>query len=361
MLSLLLLAAKLFEALARRELPFLFDTSRIPIIEEHVKWFGHYDITKPPLPVEQVLTKPFIYLFLISIFAIYLFFLADRAAFRKGYFIEFDAKARELNRFSVYLLRICAGTFFLSLAVYHAVSHDSFIITPELRTTQAIIPYLQLVIGLCALSRRTTPLIGIGIIGLYADAVFCYGIYHLLDYLIFLGIAYFFLVTETKSAQWKKSGFIVLYATTGITLLWAAMEKFAYPDWSYPMLEKHPSLLMGLSPSGFMLSSGFVEFALTFILLSGASILGRALALGLESIFVLAIIPFGLTDALGHLMIIAILSVLLIRGPTGARSMLILNEKSVWTEAYFMTGLYFLAFGMFFLMYYGFHYLAYGM
>jgi len=40
--------------------------------------------------------------------------------------------------------------------------------------------------------------------------------------------------------------------------------------------------------------------------------------------------------------------------------MLILNDKSVWTEAYFMTGLYFLAFVMFFLMYYAFHYLAYG-
>ena len=343
-----------------REVPSLFDTGRIPTFEGHVKWFGHYDITEPPLPVDQVLTKPFIYLFLISVFSIYLFFLADRAAYRKGYFIKFDQKARELNRFSVFFLRICAGIFFVSLAVYHAVTHDKFLITPELKTTQTVIPYLQLVIGLCALLRSATPFIGIGIIALYIDAAFFYGVYHLLDYFIFLGIAYFFLVAHRKSDQWKQSGFIILYATTGITLLWAAIEKFAYPYWSYPLLEGHPGLLMGLSPSGFMLSSGFMEFALTFVLLSAASILGRALALGLEAIFVLAIIPFGLLDAVGHLMIIAILLVLLIRGPTGARGMLILNEKSVWTEAYFMTGLYLLAFVMFFLMYYGFHYLAYG-
>ena len=248
----------------------------------------------------------------------------------------------------------------MSLAVYHAATHDKFLVTPELKTTQTVIPYLQLVIGLCALSRFTTPLIGIGIIALYIDAAFFYGIYHLLDYFIFLGIAYFFLVAYRKSDRWRQSGFVVLYATTGITLLWAAIEKFAYPYWSYPLLERHSGLLMGLSPPGFMLSSGFMEFALTFVLLSAASILGRALALALEAIFVLAIIPFGLLDAIGHLMIIAILLVLLIRGPTGARGMLILNEKSVWTEAYFITGLYFLAFVMFFLMYYGFHYLAYG-
>ena len=360
MLSLLLLAAKDVEASLARRWFFPFDSSRIPIVEGHVKWFGHFDVTTAPTPVDQVLTKPFVYLFLASVFSVYLFFVADRAAYRKGYFIEFDKKLTELNRFSTYLLRICAGIFFASLAIYSRVTHESFLITPELKTSQAVIPYLQLAIGLCALSRRTMPLIGLGTIALYVDAVFYYGIYHLLDYFIFLGIAYFFLVANSESAGWKRSGFIVLYATTGITLLWAAMEKFAYPYWSYSMLEVHPGLLMGLSPSGFMRASGFMEFALTFVLLSAASISGRALALGLEAIFVLAIIPFGLLDAIGHSMIIAILLVLMIRGPTRARAMLILDGKSIWTEAYFMTGLYFLAFGMFFIMYYGFHYLAYG-
>ena len=343
-----------------QEVRFIFDTGRLPWIEGHVKWFGRYDLTKAPLPIDHVLTKPFIYVFLLSVFSMYLFFLADRAAYRKGYFIEFDEKMRELNPFSVYLLRICAGVFFVALAVYGKIHHDSFLITPELKTTQAVIPYSQFIIGLCALSRYTTPLIGLGIIALYIDAMFSYGVYHMLDYPLFLGIGYFFLVAYAKSDQQKKSGFIVLYATTGITLLWAAIEKFAYPHWSYPLLESHRTILMGFSPTGFMLLSGFVEFALTFALLGAASISGRALALALEAIFVLAIIPFGALDAVGHLMIIAILFILLIRGPTGARKMLILSEKSVWTEAYFMTGLYVLAFAMFFLMYYGFHSFAYG-
>jgi hypothetical protein len=65
-------------------------------------------------------------------------------------------------------------------------------------------------------------------------------------------------------------------------------------------------------------------------------------------------------DAVGHLMIVAILFVLIVRGPTDARNMLVLPDKSVFTEAYFMTGLYFLAFVMIFILYYGLHYLIFG-
>lgn len=49
-----------------------------------------------------------------------------------------------------------------------------------------------------------------------------------------------------------------------------------------------------------------------------------------------------------------------LRGPTDARYMLVLPDKSLFTEAYFMTGLYFLAFVMIFILYYGIHYLAFG-
>ena len=78
------------------------------------------------------------------------------------------------------------------------------------------------------------------------------------------------------------------------------------------------------------------------------------------SIFVLAVLQFGVVDAIGHLMIVAILFVLIVRGPTSARDMLVLPDKSLFTEAYFMTGLYFLAFVMIFILYYGIHYLSYG-
>jgi hypothetical protein len=38
----------------------------------------------------------------------------------------------------------------------------------------------------------------------------------------------------------------------------------------------------------------------------------------------------------------------------------VLREKAIWTEAYFMTGLYFLALVMIFVLYYSLHHLACG-
>jgi len=210
-------------------------------------------------------------------------------------------------------------------------------------------------LGLCALFRPTLPLVGLGIFVLYGLAVRDYGVFHLLDYLIFLGLGYFFLVANIKRGKWRQSGFIVLYAATGITLIWAAMEKFAYPQWAYALFQMHPGMLMGMQPQTYLMLAGFVEFNLAFALLGAASIAGRVIAVTTQAIFMLAILQFGTLDAIGHLMIIAILFVLFIRGPTRAREILVLKEKSVWMETYFMTGLYFLAFVMIFIAYYGLH------
>jgi hypothetical protein len=109
-----------------------------------------------------------------------------------------------------------------------------------------------------------------------------------------------------------------------------------------------------------MTVSGFVEFFVTFVMLGAESVVGRLESIGMMSIFVVAVFKFGVVDAIGHLMIVAILFVLIVRGPTDARYMLLLPEKSVFTEAYFMTGLYFLAFGMIFILYYGLHHLIFG-
>ncbi len=195
---------------------------------------------------------------------------------------------------------------------------------------------------------------------LWLAATLNYGIFHTLDYPIFLGIGYYLAVSTAKSHGWLKSGLVVLFATTGLTLLWAAVEKFAYPGWTVEVLQDRPGMLMGLTPEMFMKVSGMVEMSMIFILLGAASVVGRLVALGLMSVFVLAVFEFGFVDAVGHLMIVAILWVLIVRGPTDARNMLVLPSKSVFTEAYFMTGLYFLAAGMIFILYYGIHYLSYG-
>jgi hypothetical protein len=333
----------------------------IGTVEAHVKWFVKTNSADAPRPIGDVIAEPaFVRLLLISLFAMYVFFLVDRLALRKGVMAVLDARLKKLDSSSIWILRIAGAVFFLALAGWHLAKGTSFYLTPELITSASWVPWLQLAVGLCALSSVTAPITGLGVLWLYAAAVADYGLYHLIDYMIFLGIAWFFLVSGIERGAWRKSGFIVLFATTGLTLTWAAIEKFAYPQWTFPLLTANPSMLMGMVPMTYMILAGFIEFNVTFALLGAASILGRIVAFGLLSLFVLAIFEFGLIDAIGHLMIIAILSVMFFRGPTDARNMLVLQAKSLWTEAYFMTGLYALALTVMFLAYYGLHHVFYG-
>lgn len=327
----------------------------------HVKWFFDYDVTKPPTPIGDVLDGVFIKLFLASVAGCYLFFLVDRYIYESGYFSAFDQKLKNLDNAASYIMRAAAGIFFLSLFGWWALGYgESFYLTPELKTLSPAVPWVHLAIAVLVVSRHTVFAAGLGVFGLFIAAGIDYGIFHILDYLIFLGIAYFLFVSQSKNKSFIKSGFVVLFACTGLTLIWAAIEKFAYAHWTISVLEGRPHMLMGLSPPVFMKVSGFVEFFVTFILLGAASVIGRLVAMVLMSVFVLAVFEFGMVDAIGHLMIVAILWVLVVRGPTDARNMLVLPEKSLFTEAYFMTGLYFLAFVMIFILYYGIHYLTFG-
>ena len=327
----------------------------------HVKWFFNYDVVKPPLPIGEVLDGAFVKLFLVSVAATYVFFLLDREIYRKGYLVEFDQRLKRFDNVAMYIMRTAAGVFSLTLFLWWALGiGQSFFLTPELKTTARYVPWTHLIMALCVLSRRTTPITGLGFLFLFVAAGFDYGIFHILDYVIFLGIGYYLATSSAQSKGWLKSGLVVLFACTGLTLIWAAVEKFAYPSWTVSVLRGKPEMLMGMTPEMFMKVSGFTEMFITFILLGAASVVGRLVALGFMAVFVLAVFEFGWVDAVGHLMIVAILWVLIVRGPTDARDMLVLRAKTVFTEAYFMTGLYFLAFGMIFILYYGIHYLSYG-
>ena len=329
--------------------------------EAHVKWFVEFDISEPPTPIGEVIDGTFVKMFIVSVIACYLFFLVDRYIYEEGYFSEFDKKLKMFDAAANYIMRAAAGIFFLSLFLWWALGYGkSFLVTPELTTDAAWVPWVHLFIALCVVTRITTPLTGIGIFVLWITGAIQYGLFHMLDYMIFLGIAYYLTVSFTDVAGWLKSGFVVLFACTGLTLIWAAVEKFGYADWTNPIFEKSTHMLMGMTPSNFMKLSGFMEFFITFILLGAVSVVGRLVSLGLMSVFVLAVFEFGIVDAIGHLMIIAILFVLIVRGPTDAREMLVLRDKSVFTEAYFMTGLYYLAFVTIFILYYGLHHVFYG-
>lgn len=323
----------------------------------HVKWFAPYDIAKPPLPIGDVITETFIWFFVASLVFIFLFFLIDRFALRQGYLAKFQEKIKIRDAESIDIMRLAIGIFFIWLWAFSVFGNVTVFLTPDLITHSKIVPWLHLGIALCAFFDRTVPLVGFGIFGLFLGAVAQYGPFHMTDYMIFLGMAYFFMVCSVTRWRWKKTGFVILYKSAGITLMWAAIEKFGYPHWTYPMLQDNPGMLLGMTPYNYMLLAGFIEFAVAFLMISAASVLARKIAVGLQALFILAILKFGLIDALGHFMIIVILFILFMRGPTDRiRATMVLREKAIWVDAGFMTALYTFGFVLFFIWYYGFHF-----
>ena len=147
----------------------------------HIKWFEPFNIKEIPRPIGEVLDKTFIHFFISSVVLIYFFFLADRYAYKKRLFVDFDETLRVFDGFSVAIIRAAAGIFFASLWAYGVFADRSFYITPELVTSNAWVPWLQSAMAACALTARTTPLICIGILILYGGGIVEYGLYHMLD------------------------------------------------------------------------------------------------------------------------------------------------------------------------------------
>ena len=91
-----------------------------------------------------------------------------------------------------------------------------------------------------------------------------------------------------------------------ITLMWASVEKWAYPEWSFPLLIEHPAMSLGYDPELFMRAAGVVEFTLAFALL-WTPLVRRFAAILLAAMFISAIFEFGKIDAIGHTPIIVVL------------------------------------------------------
>ncbi len=334
--------------------------------QAHVKWFVRFDAAQAPLPLAEVLTGHFVVLFLVSLLVVHLCLAGDRhlarnarnersARFGPGHGI-----VRHADRIAMLVMRTAAGVFFVALALIGLLGGGAFLLTPELTTPWPLVPWLQLAMGLCALSAPALPLIGVGIVVLYACAVWVYGLFHMSDYLIFLGLAYFFIAQGNARVAARVPPYAALYVGALLTLLWASIEKFAYPGWSYDLLCGSPGMLMGLSPERYMPLAGFVEFNIAFMLLCASSRLFRVMASGLLAVFALAIVEFGWIDAVGHLVFIAILAVMAVRGPDRASGIAVPAVPSRPWGPYAVTGLYALALLLTFIAYYGGHRLYYG-
>jgi hypothetical protein len=166
--------------------------------QAHVKWFAHYDLTHPPLPISEVVTPQFVYFFLASVFLVYGFFWFDRYVYCKRILDDVLRRFTVSEPTAFLIMRGAALVFFASVSAYGFFG-EGFFLTPELKTDARWVPWVQLGIALWALDRRTVPLIGLGAASLFVAAAIQYGVFHMLDYLILIGISYYFLAAAVSS------------------------------------------------------------------------------------------------------------------------------------------------------------------
>lgn len=269
--------------------------------EAHVKWFCAFDVAGAPRGLENVLCPDFEYLIGLSLVAL----LAG--ALFEGTHIGL-AMQRSMDRVTAPILdrtelMFRAGTAFFFIAVW---GFGGVLLTPELKTDSSLIGAIQLGIAAGMLSRRTMPLSALGIAVLYAVALYNYGLFHLLDYPVFLGVAAYLALTGLQRDFFGIKAIDIVRWTAGITLMWASIEKWAYPEWTYPLLAQHPGMTLGFDADFYMRAAGAVEFALAFALM-WTPLVRRVAAIMLTPMFIGAVFTFGKVDMIGHTLIVVVL------------------------------------------------------
>src|SRR5574340_211621 len=132
----------------------------------------------------------------------------------------------------------------------------------------------------------------------------------MLDSPIFLGVAAYLILDGWCEGRRDALAHDVVRISAGFTLLWASIEKGAFPEWSFMLLTQRPGMTFGFTPEFYMVAAGFVEFCAAWLLITGI-LSARAAALVLLTMFVSAIVPFGTVDAIGHLLIIVVMVMLI--------------------------------------------------
>ncbi|EAR51250.1 hypothetical protein OG2516_17515 [Oceanicola granulosus HTCC2516] len=271
-----------------------------------MKWFAPYIVDAAPAPIARTLADPWFWTGLVLVLA---FFLATRLVERRP---AGEQALAAMDRASAPLwngidgfLRIVIAGFFVAI-----FSVGGVYLTPDLATPSEWVSWMQLLIAVGVIWRRTMPLSAAGIIGLWLLALRDYDLFHLLDYLALgVAVAAYLVLAASDRPDWRAKRFAVLRWGVAIALMWSSLEKFAYPEWFHPLVEEKPFLTFGIARDAFIPMAGVAEFTLGFGLL-WTPLVRRLSALALLVIFITAVYPFGRIDLIGHALIMAIIVVI---------------------------------------------------
>jgi hypothetical protein len=280
----------------------------------HIKWFCAYDVASQPVGLDNVLCPDFELLTGLSLLGLLTGSAVEGTVVGNAILRAFDQATSYIRDNIEIIFRAACAFFFISIWAVGGI-----LLTPELKTDSIWIGVLQLAIAAGMLSRRTMPASAFGIFALFDIAVWNYGGFHLADYPVFLGFAAYLALVGGRTNFFGTRPVDVLRYAASITLMWASIEKWAYPQWSYPLLIQHPEMTLGFAPDFYMRAAGAIEFALAFSLL-WTPLVRRIGAIMLSAMFVSAVFAFGKIDLIGHsLIVVALLGIIVDDGGKPAR------------------------------------------
>lgn len=273
--------------------------------DAHVKWFTRVTDHTVSAPAD-LNNLSFWFLLGLTLVTLAAIVYADRGLNQWPAYNKLNLQLESFSDRATVVLRVFTGA-----ALLLSWQADSMI-APELKIASGP-GWYQFVLALLLLTRTTTPLAGAGMIGLYGYAMTQYGFFHLLDYLVYPAIGYFFIVASVKDKKISQTRIPALYIGLGFSLVWAALEKVFFPHWGLDVLRQQPELTMGLPHDFFLLACAFVELSLGYLLIIG--LLQRPLALTITLVFVSTSAVFGKTEVIGHTILHGALLVFIILGP----------------------------------------------
>lgn len=293
--------AKRLSVAAALPLACLLDMIFVGPASAHIKWFCAYDVASQPVGLENVLCPDFELLTGLSLLGLLTGAAVEGTIIGNAVVRALDQATSYIRDNIEFIFRAACAFFFISIW-----SVGGILLTPELKTDSIWIGALQLAIAAGMLSRRTMPLSALGVFVLFDIGVWNYGGFHLADYPVFLGFAAYLALVGGQTSFFGVRPIDVLRYAAAITLMWASIEKWAYPQWSYPLLIQHPEMTLGFAPDFYMRAAGAIEFALAFSLL-WTPLVRRVGAIMLTGMFVSAVFAFGKIDMIGHSLIVVAL------------------------------------------------------
>ncbi len=289
---------------------FIFIINFITLIsqtaEAHVKWFARNQEFKI-IYYADLNCFAFWFLILLSMVTLSFLVFADHFLEKKLWSKKIADYLESFSDQTTVILRVFTGA-----ALMLSWQADAMI-APELKIPSSGAGWWQFMLALLLLTAKTTPIAGLGMIALYVYGVLTFGLFHMLDYLVYPAIGYFLVVAATESKKIAQSRIPALYVGLGFSLCWVALEKLFFPTWGLDVLRQQPGLAMGLPHNFFLMACVFIEMSLGYLLIIG--VLQRPLALTITLVFFTTSAFFGKTEIIGHTLLHGALIVFVVMGP----------------------------------------------